>query len=166
MNTSLLQKVFSNGYIAIFPILVYNIIFASKLPPAYNLALFNSNIPLCIIIGENIFRSVIFFLPILFKLNIRSSLGKKGLIVFSFGLALYFSSWLILIYAPNTTWSSSIVGFTAPAYTPIIWLVGLSLMVDSYYFKLAYKKWHFILPSIAFLIFHIAHSVYVYNRNF
>ena len=166
MKMDLLRKILSNGYIAIFPILIWNILLTSKLPPAYNLPLFNSNIPLTIIIGENLFRSIIFLMPLFFRLNITSSLEKKGLIIFCFGVALYFSSWLMLVFAPNASWSNSVMGFAAPAYTPIIWLVGLSLMVDSYYFKLAYTKWHFILPSIAFSIFHVSHSVYVYNRTY
>ncbi len=166
MKMDLLRKILPNGYIAIFPILVWNILLTSKLPQAYDPKLFNSNIPLTIIIGENLFRSIIFLLPLFFRLNITSSLEKKGLIIFSFGVVLYFSSWLMLIYAPNSGWSNSIVGFTAPAYTPIIWLVGLSLLVDSYYFKVAYSKWHFILPSIAFSTFHVSHAVYVYNRTY
>jgi len=163
---SLLRKILSNGYIAIFPILVWNILLTPKLPLAYDSKLFNSNIPLIITIGENIFRSVIFLLPLFFRLNISSSLGKKGLFTFIFGVVLYFLSWLMLIYEPNSAWSNSLLGFTAPAYTPIIWLVGLSLLVDSYYFKLAYSKWHFIVPSIAFSIFHVLHAIYVYNRTY
>lgn len=160
----LLRKILTNGYIAILPFFVWNIFLTSKLPPAFDLKSFNSEIPFAIIIGENIFRSIIFILPLFFRLNISSSLDKKGVIAYSFGVVLYFLSWLMLIYAPNSGWSNSVLGFTAPAYTPIIWLVGLSLLVDSYYFKLAYSKWHFIVPSIAFSIFHISHTVYVYSR--
>jgi len=150
---------------AIFPILVWNVLLASKLPPEYNPKLFNSNIPLAIIIGENAFRFIIFLLPLFFRLSVTTSLQKKGLIIFIFGIALYFSSWLMLIYAPNSDWSNNVLGFSSPAYSPIIWLIGLSLMVDSYYFKLTYSKWHFILPSLAFLIFHISHSIFVYYRT-
>lgn len=162
----LLRNILSNGYIAILPILVWNILLTSKLPPAYESELFNSNIPLAIVVGENIFRSIIFLLPLFFRLNITSTLEKKGVIIYLFGVAVYFLSWLILIYAPNSGWSNSILGFTAPAYTPFIWLVGLSLLVESYYFKWVYSKWHFILPSIVFSIFHVAHTVYVYNRTY
>ena len=162
----LFRSLLKNGYIAIFPILVWNILLISKLPLAYNPKSFNSDIPFTIIIGENIFRSIIFIMPLFFKLNITPLLAKKGLIIFSFGVAIYFSSWLILIYAPDSGWSNSILGFASPAYTPIIWLVGLSLMVDSYYFKLVYSKWHFIIPSIAFSIFHVSHTVYIYNRAY
>ena len=162
----LLRKIISNGYIAIFPILIWNILFASKLPSEYDPITFNSNIPLTILIGENVFRFIIFSLPLFFRLSITSPLEKKGMVTFSIGVALYFSSWLMLIYAPDSGWSTSVMGFTAPAYTPIIWLVGLSLMVDSYYFKLTYSKWQLILPATAFSVFHILHSVYVYNRIF
>ena len=164
METGHLRKILTNGYIALLPIFIWNIFLTSKLPPAYDPILFNSNIPFFIVAGENIFRSIIFLLPLFFRLNLTSSLNKKGVIIFSFGVAVYFSSWLVLIYAPNSGWSNSILGFTAPAYTPIIWLVGLSLLVESYYLKCVYSKWHYILPSIAFLIFHVSHTVYVYNR--
>jgi len=166
MKVDLYLRILSNGYIPIIPILAWNILFTSKLPPAYQPQLFNSNIPLAIIVGENIFRSIIFLLPLFFRLNVSSPLGTKGLIIFTSGVVLYFTSWLMLIYAPNAEWGSNILGFVAPAYTPIIWLLGLSLMVDSYYFKFAYSKWHFILPSIAFSIFHISHTLYVYFQNY
>lgn len=166
METDHLRKILTNGYIALLPIFIWNIFLTSKLPPAFNPTSFNTDIPFVIIAGENIFRSIIFLLPLFFRLNISSSLERKGVITFSLGVALYFTSWLLLIYAPNSGWSNSVLGFTAPAYTPIIWLVGLSLLVKSYYFKLNYSKWHFILPSIAFTIFHVSHTVYVYNRIF
>jgi len=166
IKMNLVQNILSNGFVAIIPVLVWNLIFTSKLPPAYEPESFNNNIPLTITIGENLFRFVVFLMPLLFRLNITSSSGKKGLIIYSFGMVLYFSSWLMHIYAPNSGWSNSVMGFTAPAYTPIIWLIGLSLLVDSYYFKLAYSKWHFIIPAIAFSIFHVAHAVYVYGRAY
>lgn len=161
---NLTQKVLLNGYIPLIPILVWNFIFASRLPQAYDYQSFNSNIPLIITVGENLFRSIIFILPLFFRLNINSCLNIKKMSVFSIGLILYFTSWITLIYAPDSMWSSSVFGFTAPAYTPIIWLTGLSLIADSYYFKLRYSKWHFILPAIAFSIFHISHALYVYYR--
>ena len=159
------RKISSNGYMAILPILFWNIFLTSKLPEDFDPKLFNSNIPLSVIIGENIFRSVIFIMPLFFRLNLSSSINKKGAFIYSCGVALYFASWLALIYTPNSVWSNSIVGITAPSYTPIIWLVGLSLLVKSYNLNWAYSKWHFILPSIAFTVFHVTHTVYVYHRS-
>lgn len=162
---SIIKIILANGYIPIIPILAWNIIFTSKLPLAYNPKSFNSNIPLFLLIGENIFRTIIFILPIVFKINITTVQGKQGLFVYLFGSFLYYASWLFLIYSPNSSWSNSVFGFTAPAYTPIIWLIGISLMVDSYYFNITYTKWHFIIPCILFSIFHITHALVVYWRS-
>jgi hypothetical protein len=166
---NILKIIFTNGYILILPILVWNLIFTSKLPLAYAPRSFNSNIPSFLLIGENIFRTIIFIFPFLFKININLTLtltqGKQGLIVYLFGSLLYYASWLLLIYSPNSLWSKSLFGFAAPAYTPIIWFVGIALMVDSYYFKITYNKWHFILLCIIFSIFHVTHSVLAYLRS-
>ncbi len=162
----LMRAILSNGYMAIFPILVWNISLTSKLPDAFHPESFNSDIPLTILIGENIFRTAIFLMPILFRLNMASSTNLKGVVAYLLGVVLYFSSWLALVYAPDSTWSNSLLGFAAPSYTPLIWLIGLSMMVNSYYLKIAYSKWHFILPSIAFSIFHVSHTVYVFSRSY
>jgi len=162
----LMKKILSNGYITILPIIFWNIFLISKLPGAFDPKVFNNDIPLFIIIGENIFRTIIFLMPLFFQLNITSSINKKGIIIYFFGIVLYFVSWLLLIYAPKSIWSTSMLGFSAPSYTPIIWLIGLSLLVKSYNLNWVYSKWHFILPSIAFSIFHISHTVYVYNRSY
>lgn len=157
---NIILKLFSNGYIPIIPIIVWNALLTSRLPSAFDPQSFNSGIPTAILVGENLFRAVVFLLPLVFKINISNSAGKTGLIIFVSGTLLYFLSWLLLIFAPST----SILVFAAPAYTPIIWLIGLSLMVDSYYFKFPYSKWHFILPSIAFTFFHVFHAVIVFKR--
>ncbi len=162
MNT--VKKIISNGYILLIPILIWNLSFTSKLPPAYDLKNFNSNIPILILIGENLFRSIIFILPLFIKLSIGNKAEKFGFIVYIFGSLCYYISWVILIYAPNSLWSNGFYGFAAPSYTPIIWLIGMSLMANSYYFKVKYMKWHFIIPSVAFSIFHITHTLIVYLR--
>jgi len=164
MHTSIFQKILSNGYMPLLPVFLWNILFIAKLPAAYQPNTFNADIPLSISVGENVFRVFIFFLPLLFHLNINTDSGTKGLKIYGLGLGLYFASWLMLMHAPNHAWSQSFVGFIAPAYTPIIWLIGLALMVDNYYFKWAYAKWHYILPALVFSAFHIAHSIYVYQR--
>ena len=161
------KKIFTNGYVLLMPIFVWNIIFtlASKLPPAFNPNNFNNNIPPFILIGENLFRGIIFILPLFMLININKATGKKGLIIYGVGSALYYLSWLMLMYAPNSIWSNSALGFIAPAYTPIIWLVGMSLMADSYCLKIRYAKWHYIVSSVVFSVFHIAHTVLVYMRT-
>ncbi len=163
---NLLRKITSNGYMPLIPIFAWNILFASALPPAYAPASFNKGIPFLILAGENIFRTIIFALPLFFSLNIKTPIGKKGLILYCVGTVLYFASWLALMFAPDSAWSTSILGFAAPAYTPILWLAGIAMMAESYYFKLKYSKWHYLIPAIAFSVFHVTHSVLVYLRSY
>jgi len=165
---NLLRKIMTNGYILIIPIIIWNICFLSYLPSSYAPSNFNSDIPLWIIVGENLFRTVLFGFPLFFQVNIKISFENKGLIIYLLGVMIYFSSWLAIIISPTSVWSSSVLGFSAPAYTPIIWILGLSMMVDSYYFKFKfnYSKWHFLLPSMSLIVFHISHAIYVYNRTY
>lgn len=157
--------IYSNGFVLLIPIFVWNIIFASKLPHAFDIKNFDIDIPRFLLIGENIFRVIIFTLPLLFKIDISTTTGKLGLALYIIGSLIYFVSWLLLIYAPNSLWSISIFGFTAPAYTPIIWLVGIALMADSYNFSIKYIRWHYIIPCIIFIILHVMHSILVYLRT-
>ncbi len=161
----MIKRLTSTAYIPIIPILIWDFIFYLKLPPAYAPEIFNSDIPMVILLGENLFRSIIFILPLFLKLNVHSRAGMQGLIIYIIGSLFYYLTWLMLIFAPDSLWSTSIFGFAAPAYTPIMWLIGISLMADSYYFKIKYKNWHYIIPSIAFSIFHVAHALLIYYRT-
>ena len=162
---TLIKKIFTNCYIPLIPIFVWNIVLSSKLPSAFDPKSFNRDIPLLILVGENLFRSLIFVLPLLMKINISGIKGKIGVIIYALGTVLYFMSWLMLMYSPNSACSNNALGFIAPAYTPIIWLIGIGLMADSYYFRMKFTKWHFIIPSVAFSAFHITHALLVYLRT-
>lgn len=164
ININIFLKIITNGYVLILPILLWNIIFISKLPACYRPEYFNNNIPSFIFIGENILRAIVLIFPLLLTFNISSSQGKKGLIIYTIGCVLYFASWLMLIYLPDLAWSKSILVFTAPAYTPIIWLIGIAFLLDKYYFNFQYTKWQLIVPAILFTIFHVIHTVIVYLR--
>ncbi|PJZ23893.1 hypothetical protein CH352_18850 [Leptospira hartskeerlii] len=137
-----------------------------KLPPAYQASEFNGNIPVSVLIGENIFRTIIFVLPLFLKFDWEFGKSKIGLITYGIGSCLYYLSWLALIFLPNSVWSLSLIGFIAPAYTPIVWLVGISFIANKYYFNTIYSKWHLLIPSILFSGFHISHAIIVYNRSY
>jgi hypothetical protein len=161
---TLFSKVLSNGFVLIIPILAWNILFASRLPPAFHPKSFNRDVPSLIVLGENMFRTIVFLMPLLFRINLSSSTGKAGSFIYLTGTLLYFLSWLMLIHFPYSTWSTNLPGFAAPAYTPLIWLVGLSLMADSYYFSVPFSSWHYFVPSAAFCMFHLLHTLHVYKR--
>lgn len=163
---NLLRNIISNGFIPVIPILIWNLLFTSKLPPALGSESFNRGVPFFILLGENIFRSIFFLFILFIKLESKTASGRMGVRIYSIGIFLYFLSWLLLMYFPNSSWSNSIIGFSAPAVTPFVWMLGISLMAESFYFKLPFLKWYLIIPSLLFILFHTAHTVLVYQRTY
>jgi hypothetical protein len=153
-----------NCFLLLIPILAWNAILASKLTVAYQAETFDKDIPSVVTLGENIFRSLVMFLPLLMPLNLVSRSQKLGLYIYILGMLIYFLSWTGLIVFPNSTWSMSAAGFLAPAYTPLIWLVGIGLIGTQLYFNSPYQGWIYILLSVIFLSFHITHAAIVYLR--
>lgn len=146
------------------PIMAWNIFMADKLPNAFQPEIFQKDIPMYIVYGENFFRLMLFLLTFLMPLSLRSGTQKFGLIVYMMGLIAYLSSWLVLIYAPDSWWSNTVLGFMAPAYTPTLWLTGIMLTGTKFYFELKYSKWYFFIPSLCFLLFHNLHTWMIFNR--
>ena len=153
-----------NCFLLLIPILAWNVILGSKLPVAYQTETFDKDIPLAVAVGENVFRSLVMFLPLLMPLSFASRSQRLGLYVFIFGLLVYFLSWMVLIIFPASAWSMSAAGFLAPAYTPLIWLIGIGLIGTQLYFNSPYQSWMYILLSVIFLSFHITHAAIVYLR--
>jgi len=83
-----------NCLLLLLPIMVWNLIFASKLPWAYSEEVFSKNIPSKIINGENILRLLVFILPVLMPIRIETQSQKLGLWLYIIGTAIYFMSWL------------------------------------------------------------------------
>ncbi|MBP9043301.1 MAG: hypothetical protein KBG49_07415 [Spirochaetes bacterium] len=160
----IIKKVFSNGFMLFLPMLIWNILFTKYLPPPYGEETFGSNIPAVISIGELVMRICICGLPIIIQLNFSGTLAKAGIIVYVIGMLLYFLSWVLLIVFPQSIFSKSIIGFTASTYTPLIWLIGFTLLSDSFYFKIPYSRWYFFALSVLFIGFHFSHAVIVWNR--
>lgn len=158
------QVVFNGGLLILIPN-IFNILFYKYLPEAFSIEVFTKNIPNYVLILENIGRICIFGLPFLFKYNLKDS--KTGILLYSIGLTIYFLSWFALIIFPNSLWSTSIIGFTAPAFTPIIWLLGCAILFKEIYFvNIKYTPIIFITVSVFFTIFHVTHTVIVYAKNY
>jgi len=144
--------------------MVWNIIFADKLPTAFQPEIFWNNISPFLTYGENISRSILFIISFLMPLRVSTIAQKRGLVIYLIGTLLYFASWIALIYFPTCDFSNSILGFTAPAYTPLLWLFGIGLIGNSFYFELPFRHWFFISAATIFLIFHNCHTVIIYCR--
>jgi hypothetical protein len=165
MKLNQVKNYFINCFLLTVPILVWDIAFENKLPKAFQPEIFWNNIYSWVTYGENISRTLVFAIILLMPLNISTPRQKKGLILYSLGTCLYFASWLLMIYLPSSSWSQSMLGFMAPSYTPLFWLVGIGLIGDSFYFNLPFNRWFVILASIIFLTFHNIHTYTIYLRT-
>jgi hypothetical protein len=154
-----------NCLLLLLPIMAWNLIFASKLPWVYSEEVFSKNILSFITIGENVFRLIVFILPVLMPLRIDTQSQKLGFWLYIIGIVIYFLSWLAQMYFPQSAWSLSALGFLAPAYTPLIWLIGIGLIGNALYFSFPYRSWIYILLAAIFIGFHLSHAWTVYIRN-
>ena len=154
-----------NCLLLLLPIMAWNLFFANKLPHAYSEEVFSKNIPSFITNGENILRLMVFILPVLMPLRIETQSQKLGLWLYIIGTAIYFLSWLVQIYFPQSTWSLSAFGFLAPAYTPLVWLTGIGLIGSTLYFSSPYQSWMYIILSVIFISFHLSHALTVFINN-
>jgi hypothetical protein len=149
----------------LLPIMAWNWFLANKLPRAYAAEIFDHNIPSFIVNGENIFRAIVFILPLFMPLRIVTQTQKLGLGLYIAGTLIYFLSWLAQIYFPQSAWSLSAFGFLAPAYTPLIWLTGIGLIGSTLYFPSPYRSWMYSITAIIFIGFHLSHAITVYLKN-
>ena len=166
MKTDSVMDYLLNCLLLLLPIMAWNLIFASKLPWAYSEEVFSKGIPSFIANGENIFRLIVFILPVLMPLRIETQSQRLGLWLYIAGTAVYFISWLAQMYFPQSAWSLSVWGFLAPAYTPLIWLVGIGLIGSTLYFSSPYRSRMYIVASVIFVGFHLSHAMAVFSRNF
>jgi hypothetical protein len=160
------MKFLFTGFWLIVPILIWNAIFYSRLPAQYQPEIFDQDIHPFVLYGENIFRVLIFGLPLLFSIGLSAKTQQIGLALYLVGSLIYILSWLPLIFVPDCTWSTSLIGFAAPAYTPILWLIGIVLMGDNFYFLIEYKPLYYLIPAVIFSVFHCTHAVTAYLQNF
>lgn len=165
MKFKSIQKYFFNCFLLTIPILLWDYIFTDKLPKAFQPEIFWKDIPSFLIYGENISRIIMFVFISLMPLSISTITKKKGFAFYVAGTLVYFVSWLILIYYPNSMWSKSVLGLLAPAYTPLFWLIGIGLIGNSLYFNIPYRRWLYFLVVILFLIFHNWHTYLIYFRT-
>jgi len=166
-NTKIdLVKYLWNGILLTIPILLWNVVFASRLPIQFLPDIFWKNIPDVVKYGENILRTVVLVMPLFFSIGISTKTQKQGLAWYLAGTAIYFLAWVPQLFFPASAWSTSMIGFLAPAYTPLLWLTGIGLLGEKFYFSVRYRPIYYIVPSVLFLIFHITHTTIVYLRNF
>jgi hypothetical protein len=154
---------FLNCFLLLIPIFIWNLLFTSYLPKSYSPDFFWKDIPVIIKNSENILRIIVFSLPIIMKFSLKTNLQKKGFFLYILGVLLYFGSWLMQIYFPEFSWSKSMLGFMAPAYTTLIWFLGIGLIGNKSFIKIPHISLLFILVSSLFVIIHILHAYLIFK---
>lgn len=160
----LMKKYLLNCVLFLLPVMLWDGLFTSRLPAAFQPDVFRSHIPVWLQYAENATRILVFALPLFMPLPINKLHRKAGFKIYLAGLALYFAAWIAQIDYPQSPWSQSLWGFMAPAYTPIIWLAGIALMADSFYCKLPYRRFYYLSVSAVFVVLHCWHTWLVWER--
>lgn len=149
----------------LIPASVWNIALASRLPASFAPAEFWRDIPAPLALTENGLRLAVFVLPFLMPLDLEAPGRIRASFIFAAGTFLYFVSWLALILFPSSTWSASALGFTAPAYTPAVWLFGIAQFGRRLFWGRFYRWWMYAMLAVAFLAAHVSHTALVFART-
>ena len=166
MKQSSFSNYLFNCFWLIIPPLFISFCLLKYLPEAFQTKTFWSNIPLPVKTLENIFRIIVIALPVFFPLIIKNKRQRVGLAVYFTGVVLYLFSYLALIYFPESYWGTSVIGFSAPATTPLIWFTGIGLVMGKPFFNIKYNKWIYIILVIVFCVFHFIHTIIIYHRYY
>jgi hypothetical protein len=138
-----------NCFWLLVPVLVWNLVFATRLPQE----VFHSDVyvPQWLLIAENILRIVVFALPLLLPLQGSQRSSRFGIALYLVGTTIYFASWLPLMLAPAAAWSTSTLGLLAPYVTPLLVFLGITLIANS---------WIYGLAALAFIAVHTLHALF------
>jgi hypothetical protein len=165
MKFAAIQRYALSCGLLLVPAILWNIALTEQLPSAFSLGRSWREIPAPLAFAENSLRLAVFALPFLMPLNLSAPASRRVLLVYAVGTLVYFASWLALILFPASAWSMSALGFTAPAYTPILWLLGIALLGRQLFWGTFYRWWMYLVLVIAFLAAHISHTALVYARS-
>lgn len=164
MLKSTLLKYASNSFLLVIPALIVDLLWASHLPAEWQFDVFWRDIPPALAYGERISSLIVNILPVFMPLRISTMRQSRGWMIYIVGMLAYIAAWVMMVYFPQSPWSMSLIGSTATAWTPLLWLIGIGLVGDSFYSPIPYKPWFYILPSGIFVAFHFLHALLIYLR--
>ncbi len=159
-----IKKYLLNCFLLLIPLFLWNIILVGYLPETYSPEIFWKDIPIWIGYSENILRIVVFAIPAIMIFSLQTRLQKIGFRIYLAGIFIYFLSWIFVIIYPQSNWTTNLIGFMAPAYTSLIFLVGIGLIGNKAFFNISYLSLIYIGLSILFVVFHTTHTYIVFQR--
>jgi hypothetical protein len=157
-----------NGFWLTLPPLLFSLGLMAIAPSAVTSAEFNAGIPNVLVTSEIIGRIVVFAMPAFFSVGLSTASQRRGLILYLVGVASYCTVYGIQNFAPESSWSTSMIGFTASAYSNLIWMTGLGLLGDRFQFSTSwrYRPVFYIVPATIFIILHTTHSIIYFQSHF
>jgi len=112
---------------------------------------------------ETALRVVVVGTPLLMPLSLRTAGARTALVIYVGGLAGYIAAWIAVIWAPASTWSTSVVGFTAPAWTSILFLAGIG-WGSSVRCLRGYRPWMYLAVAALFTVAHTISVTMAWSR--
>ena len=166
MQASRLPGYLANCFWLMLPPLAISGVLGGLLPPVFQPETFWQDIPAWIAWPETLFRILLTGLPLLLPLAITTPRRRWGLAIYGLGILAYGLAWWPLIVAPDSGWSTSLIGFAAPAYTPLIWLAGIGLVgMRAAPVATRWIGWCYAASAAIFLVCHNLHTLLIYARH-
>ncbi|CAG0937366.1 hypothetical protein TFLX_06292 [Thermoflexales bacterium] len=153
-----------NGALLILPPMVITFGLWAALPPRYSFAQFWKDIPSWLGFLENLFRILVFGIPVLLYFGRGDKTQSLGWYFYSGGLIVYLASYLMQIVFPYSDWSMSVIGFSAPAWSTLVWLIGIGFVCSRSWLPLRWSRLIYLCCTVLFLIFHTGHTLLIYSR--
>ncbi|HEY5786153.1 MAG TPA: hypothetical protein VIT65_15390 [Microlunatus sp.] len=125
--------------------LVPNLALAAQVPPPLAPGTPGPDIPGWVSVSEAVLRD--FGAPLLMPLSLRARRTTSALVVHTLAFTAYTAAWVAVVWAPTNAWSTSVVGFTALAWTSILLFSGIGLQSKLRFFpSLATLRPHPVAP--------------------
>lgn len=163
-NSTKIYYYSKNCFLLLIPIIIWNIFLIDLLPETYSRNVFWNNIPFLLLLSENLLKIIVFVFPLFLKISVDTKSNKYGFVFYFIGIIIYFLSWILQIYFPFSFWSQSFIGYSALAFTPIIWLMGIGLIGNQSFLRNKNVSNIYIIFSVVFVFVHTYHSYLVFSR--
>ena len=148
----------NNCFWFFIPVIIFNIMFTKYLPDFY---LKNINHPIVTI--ETIARIMTIAFSVIMAIRTDNKIGKAGLILYFFGVLVYFCSYFIVIKIPANSFYNNFIILLAPYWTSVLWLIGIGLLGNKLFINIPYHCTAYIILSIVFTIIHSIHGYICYT---
>jgi len=151
-----------NGALLTIPPLIISFGLWGALPAAYQPDLFWKDIPKWLRMFENTSRVFVLGLPAILYFGTKETGHPLGWSLYLGGLLVYLASYLAQIVYPDSAWSQSVIGFTAPAWSTLFWFAGIGFVCVRSWLPIPWHRAIYLWSASIFLTFHIGHTGLVY----